>query len=71
MEANTLNNNGAVYDDLGDKQTSPQILQSVPSLSRQVGYKKQEAITLNNIGRVYDDLGNKHKPSNTTISHYP
>jgi CHAT domain-containing protein/Tfp pilus assembly protein PilF len=60
-EATTLNNIGAVYDDLGEKQKALDFYNQALPILRAVGDRGGEATTLNNIGAVYDDLGEKQK----------
>ncbi|BAY22743.1 TPR domain protein [Calothrix sp. NIES-2100] len=60
-EATTLNNIGAVYNDLGEKQKALEYFNNALPLSRAVGDRGGEATTLNNIGAVYNDLGEKQK----------
>jgi tetratricopeptide (TPR) repeat protein len=60
-EATTLNNIGAVYDDLGEKQRALAYYEQALPIDRAVGDRAGEAATLNNIGRVYDDLGEKQR----------
>jgi CHAT domain-containing protein len=60
-EATTLNNIGAVYDDLGEKQKALVFYNQALPILRAVGDRGGEAITLNNIGLVYSDLGEKQK----------
>ncbi|MFN7201387.1 MAG: tetratricopeptide repeat protein, partial [Aphanizomenon sp.] len=60
-EATTLNNIGAVYDALGEKQKALDFYNQALPIRRAVGDRRGEAITLNNIGGVYDDLGEKQK----------
>jgi len=50
VEAVTLNNIGAVYNDLGEKQKALDYFQQALPLSRAVGDRSQEAVTLDNIG---------------------
>jgi tetratricopeptide (TPR) repeat protein len=57
-EASTLNNIGAVYHDLGDKQQALNYYNQSLPLSRQAGDKATEARTLGNIASVEDDRGN-------------
>jgi len=60
-EATTLNNIGAVYNALGEKQQALEYYyQSLP-LIHAVGDKTQEAGILNNIGAVYNALGEKQQ----------
>ncbi len=63
-EATTLNNIGAVYSDLGEKQQALKYLNQALPLSRQVGNKAGEARTLTLIGSVYLDLGDKQQALN-------
>ncbi|GAX41323.1 TPR repeat-containing protein [Tolypothrix sp. NIES-4075] len=56
-EANTLNNIGKVYSDLGQNQQALSFYNSSLPLRRAVGDRSGEANTLNNIGKVYSDLG--------------
>ncbi|GGA17515.1 tetratricopeptide repeat protein [Okeania sp. KiyG1] len=58
-EAYTLNNIGAVYNSLGEKQIALNYYQQALLLSQQAGNQGGEAITLNNIGNVYDSIGEK------------
>ncbi|MDT9291216.1 MAG: tetratricopeptide repeat protein, partial [Limnospira sp. PMC 1295.21] len=58
-EANTLNNIGGVYSDLGEKQTALDYYNQALPLYRAVEDRGGEATTLNNIGLVYDSLGEK------------
>jgi tetratricopeptide (TPR) repeat protein len=60
-EAETLNNIGKVYDDLGEKQEVLKYYNQALPILRAVGDKGIEASTLNNIGIVYDDLGEKQE----------
>ncbi|MBG1267454.1 CHAT domain-containing protein, partial [Nostoc sp. WHI] len=60
-EATTLNNIGAVYSALGEKQKALDFYNQALPLIRAVGDRTGEARTLNNIGKVYDDLGEKQK----------
>jgi tetratricopeptide (TPR) repeat protein len=60
-EANTLNNIGQVFSDLGKKQKALSYFDQALPLLRQVRDKRVEASTLNNIGIVFSDLGEKQK----------
>ncbi len=60
-EATTLNNIGAVYSALGDKQQALDYYNQALPLFRAVGDRSGEATTLNNIGGVYDALGDKQQ----------
>jgi CHAT domain-containing protein/Tfp pilus assembly protein PilF len=60
-EATTLNNIGAVYRALGEKQKALNFYNQALPLYRAVGDRGGEAVTLNNIGLVYSDLGEKQK----------
>ncbi|MBD2391263.1 tetratricopeptide repeat protein [Aphanizomenon flos-aquae NRERC-008] len=60
-EATTLNNIGAVYNALGEKQKALDYYNQALPIRRAVGDRGGEATTLNNIGAVYDDLGEKQK----------
>ncbi|MEG5176302.1 CHAT domain-containing protein [Microcoleus sp. B3-D7] len=60
-EARTLNNIGAVYSDLGEKQKALEYYSQSLPLFRAVGDRGGEAVTLNNTGTVYSDLGEKQK----------
>ncbi|MEM6403200.1 MAG: tetratricopeptide repeat protein [Cyanobacteria bacterium P01_D01_bin.116] len=60
-EATTLNNIGAVYSDLGEKQKALSYYNQALLLGRAVGDKSGEATTLVNIGAIYSDLGEKQK----------
>jgi CHAT domain-containing protein/Tfp pilus assembly protein PilF len=57
----TLNNIGAVYDDLGEKQKALDSYNQALPIYRAVGDHDGEATTLNNIGLVYSALGEKQK----------
>ena len=57
----SLNNIGAVYDALGEKQKALDFYNQALPILRAVGDRGVEATTLNNIGRVYDALGEKQK----------
>ncbi|MGF1675272.1 MAG: tetratricopeptide repeat protein [Rivularia sp. (in: cyanobacteria)] len=61
LEAFTLNNIGAVYRDLGEKQKALESHNQALSLWRALGKRGGEARTLNNIGGIYDGLGEKQK----------
>ena len=56
-----LNNIGAVYDSLGEKQKALDYYNQALPIVRPVGDRSGEARTLNNIGAVYDSLGEKQK----------
>ncbi|MFF5232985.1 tetratricopeptide repeat protein [Dactylosporangium sp. NPDC000521] len=56
-EAATLNDIGAVYNNLGDRQQALTFYQQALSIQRDVGDRGNEAATLNNIGHVFDRLG--------------
>ncbi|MDZ7968277.1 MAG: CHAT domain-containing tetratricopeptide repeat protein, partial [Nostoc sp. DedSLP03] len=56
-----LNNIGAIYDDLGEKQKAISFYNQALPILRAVGNRSVEATTLNNIGLVYDALGEKQK----------
>ncbi len=60
-EATTLNNIGAIYSELGEKQKALGYYNQALPLRRAVGDRGGEAATLNNIGRVYLKLGEKQK----------
>ena len=60
-EANTLNNIGLVYSELGEKQKALEYYSQSLPLSHAVGDRSGEANTLNNIGLVYSELGEKQK----------
>jgi len=60
-EATTLNNIGAVYNSLGEKQQALEFYKQALPLRRAVGDRRGEARTLNNIGLVYSDLGEKQQ----------
>jgi tetratricopeptide (TPR) repeat protein len=56
-----LNNIGAVYAALGEKQQALRYYEQALPLSRQVGNRPGEATTLSNIGGVYAALGEKQQ----------
>ncbi|NJM22204.1 MAG: CHAT domain-containing protein, partial [Richelia sp. SM1_7_0] len=58
QEARTLNNIGAVYDSLGDKQQALKFLNQALPLSREVEDKSGEATTLHNIASLHRENGN-------------
>ena len=60
-EAATLNNLGAIYSDLGEKQKALEFYNQALPLKRAVGDKSGEANTLINLGAVYSVLGEKQK----------
>ena len=60
-EATTLNNIGAVYNALGEKQQALDYYQKALPLRQAVGDRAGQAATLNNIGSVYYDLGEKQQ----------
>jgi tetratricopeptide (TPR) repeat protein len=60
-EATTLNNIGAIYSDLGEKQKALDYFNQSLPLSRATGNQVGEVFTLNNIGLVYDNLGEKQR----------
>ena len=60
-EAVTLNNIGAVYNELGEKQKALEYFNQSLPLRRATGDKAGEAATLNNIGLVYFELKEKQK----------
>ncbi|NJM74299.1 MAG: CHAT domain-containing protein, partial [Scytonema sp. RU_4_4] len=55
MEARTLNNVGAVYSDLGQKQEALKYYNQSLPISRAVGDRSGEATVLSNIGILYRD----------------
>ena len=57
-EARTLNNIGAVYNSLGDKQQALKLFNQALPLMREVGDKSGEATILSNIAFVHRDNGN-------------
>jgi tetratricopeptide (TPR) repeat protein len=57
----TLNNIGAVYDSLGEKQRALDYHNQALPLRRTVGDRRGEAVTLNNVGLVNDSIGEKQK----------
>jgi len=57
----TLNNIGAVYQDLGKEQKALEFFNQALELRRALGERLDEAITLTNIGSVYGDLGEWQK----------
>ena len=59
--ATTLNNIGAVYDDLGDRQQALTYYQQALPIREEVGDRAGLAVTLNNIGVVYDALGDRQQ----------
>jgi tetratricopeptide (TPR) repeat protein len=61
LEAVTLNNIGAVYESLGEKQKALDYYNQSLPIRRAVGDKHGEAFTLNNIGNVYNYLAEKQK----------
>ena len=61
MEAITLNNIAAVYNDLEKKQKALDYYHQSLPLSRSIGNRQGQARTLNNIGAVYHELGEKQK----------
>ena len=60
-QALLLNQIGAVWDALGEKDTALDFYQQALSLFRAVGDRGGEATTLNNIGGVWSALGEKDK----------
>lgn len=56
-EANALNDIGAVYDSLGEKQKAREYYERALPLRRTSGDRKGEAVTLNNFGALYRSLG--------------
>jgi CHAT domain-containing protein/tetratricopeptide (TPR) repeat protein len=61
VEAEALNNMGAVYDDLGEKRKALDNYNEALLLSRAVGDRTLEAEILNNIGMTYSSLGEMQK----------
>ncbi|MGC1248076.1 MAG: tetratricopeptide repeat protein, partial [Spirulinaceae cyanobacterium] len=61
QQALILNNLGAVYKNLGEKQEALNYYNQALLLRRAVGDRGGEAVTLNNIGAVYNSLGEKQK----------
>jgi CHAT domain-containing protein/tetratricopeptide (TPR) repeat protein len=61
MEAVTIQNIGAVYDNLGKKQKALAYYAQALPLVRTVGDRQGEAVALSNIGLVYSDLGEEQK----------
>jgi tetratricopeptide (TPR) repeat protein len=60
-EAGALNNIGAVYNSLGEKQTALDYYNQALLIRRSVGDRRGEAGTLNNIGHIYYSLGDHQK----------
>jgi CHAT domain-containing protein/tetratricopeptide (TPR) repeat protein len=56
-EASAINDIGAVYDGLGEKQKALEYLNQALPLRRAVGDRQGEATTLNNLGAVRRSLG--------------
>lgn len=65
-EANALNDIGAVYDTLGEKQKAREYYDRALPLRRAAGDRKGEAVTLNNFGALYRSLGEMQK----ALDHY-
>ncbi len=59
--ATTLNNIGAVYDNLGQRQEALRYYQRALPIQEEVGNRAELARTLNNIGLVYDNLGQRQE----------
>ena len=66
VEANALNNIGAVYRSLGETQKALEKYNESLQIIRRVGDRRGEAITLHNIGLVYESLGETQK----ALDHY-
>ncbi|MEW6734658.1 MAG: tetratricopeptide repeat protein, partial [Acidobacteriota bacterium] len=60
-EATALNNIGAVYDLLGEKEKALDYYNKALVIRIAIDDKREQAATLNNIGFVYNSLGNKQK----------
>ena len=63
-EGTLLNNIGAVYDSLGERQKALDYYEQALPIREAVGDRRGVAQTLNNIGRVYDSLGERQKALN-------
>jgi CHAT domain-containing protein len=61
QEAAILNDIGAVYDGLGERQKALEFYNQALPLRREAGDKQGEAVTLNNIGVVYRSFGEPRK----------
>ena len=61
--ANTLNNLGLVYDDLGDNNKAKEFYEETLEIYRKTLPENHNSIadTLNNLGSVYSALGDKNK----------
>lgn len=58
-EANTLDNLGRTYSDMGQGKEGLEYLKQALPLWRETGEHSGEALTLNDMGRTYADLGEK------------
>ncbi len=67
----TLNNIGAVFNNLGEKQKALEFYNQSLPLSRAVGDDHDQPRTLNNIGLVYDASEKSKKHSNFTTKLCP
>ena len=61
MEAETLDNIGTIYSNLGEKQKALDYYNQALKLERSLGARAKEAAVLSNIGVVFSDLGENQK----------
>lgn len=61
MEAETLDNIGTIYSNLGEKQKALAYYNQALKLEQSLGSRAKEAAVLSNIGVVFSDLGENQK----------